>query len=85
MVQHTRGRKQKEDLVLAKHHLKQPLNHLIENCHFGFGNVTMKQVIGIPTGIDPAPFWGNLFLHSCEEEYMSPLISYDKIKARHFH
>ena len=36
-------------------------------------------------GIDPAPFWLNLFLHTYENEYISELISNDKVKARHFH
>ena len=36
-------------------------------------------------GIDPAPFWANLFLYFYEEEYMKSLISSDKVKARHFH
>ena len=36
-------------------------------------------------GIDPAPFWANLFLYSYEERYMSELILLDKRKARHFH
>ena len=35
--------------------------------------------------IDPAPFWANLFLYTYENEYMSELISNDKVKARHFH
>ena len=43
----------------------------------------MKQTIGILIGIDPAPFWENLSLYSCEEKYMSSLISSGKIKARH--
>ena len=47
--------------------------------------MTIKQAIGIQIGIDSAPFWANLFLYSYEEEYMSPLISSDKFKARHFH
>ena len=45
----------------------------------------MKQALGIPMGIDSAPFWANLFLYSYEEEYISLLISPDKIKARHSH
>ena len=36
-------------------------------------------------GIDPAPFWGNFFLYTYKNEYMSELISNDKVKARHFH
>ena len=61
MVQHTRGRKQKGDVVLVKHHPKKATNHLIENCYFNARNVAMKQAIGIPMGIDPAPFLANLF------------------------
>ena len=36
-------------------------------------------------GIDPAPFWANLFLYTFEVEYMSKIIASDKVKARHFH
>ena len=35
--------------------------------------------------IDSAPFWENLFLYTCKNEYMSELILNDKVKARHFH
>ena len=56
----------------------------MENCHFSHGNVTMNQAIGILQGIGATPFWENLFLYSCEEEYMPSLIFSDKMKARHF-
>ena len=45
----------------------------------------MRQAIGIPMGIDPAPFWANLFLYQFENRYMNQLITTDKVKARHFH
>ena len=45
----------------------------------------MKQMIAIPMGIDPTPFWAKLYLYSYEEEYMSSIISLKKVKARHFH
>ena len=45
----------------------------------------MRQCIGIPMGIDPAPFWANLFLYTYEENYISSLMSVDPVKARHFH
>ena len=45
----------------------------------------MKQAIWISMGIDPAPFWANLFLYFHQEEYMPSLISSDKINARYFH
>ena len=49
------------------------------------GNSLLRQKIGIPMGIDPAPFWANLFLYTYENEYLPELISNDKVKACHFH
>ena len=36
-------------------------------------------------GIDPAPFWANLYLHKFEYEFMLRLRSSDLIRARKFH
>ena len=36
-------------------------------------------------GIDPAPFWANLFLYTYESDYVRNLIKTDKAKAAHFH
>ena len=36
-------------------------------------------------GIDTAPFLTNLFLYAYEVNYMTDLISLDKVKAHHFH
>jgi len=65
--------------------LKQAVKHLIQNCLFTVGNIVMRQAIGIPMGIDPAPFWANLFLYRYEERYMTDLILSDRNKARRFH
>ena len=35
--------------------------------------------------IDPAPFWANFFLYTYENQYMSELISNDKVEACYFH
>ena len=48
-------------------------------------NSLLRQKIGIPMGIDPPPFWANLFLYTYGNEYISELIFTDKVKARHFH
>ena len=69
----------------SRNSLKQAVKHLIQNCFFTVGNIVMRQAIGIPMGIDPAPFWANLFLYQYEERYMSDLIQSDRMKARHFH
>ena len=55
-------KKTKEGLDFSKSSLKTAINHLIENCYFNVANMTMKQAVGIPVGIDSAPFWANLFL-----------------------
>ena len=44
-----------------------------------------KQDIGIPMGIDPAPFRANLFLHHFESKYMKLLVSAGSDKAFRFH
>ena len=64
------------------------MKHLIQNCYFTVGNSTMRQAIGIPMGINPAPFWANLYLYTNEEEFVSDLVKGEqesKIRARHFH
>ena len=48
-------------------------------------NSLLRQKIGIPVGIDPAPFWENLFLYICKDEHLSELLSNDEVKARHIH
>ena len=77
--------KPKTSIAFTKNSLKLAVKHLVQNCFFTVGNVVMRQAIGIPMGIDPAPFWANLFLYQFEQRYMSDLISTDKVKARHFH
>ena len=68
----------------SKSTLTPSLKHLIQNCYLVVGNSLLRQ-IGVPMGIDPAPFWANLFLYTYENEYTSELISNDQVKARHFH
>ena len=79
------GKKRKGNIGFSKGTPKTALKFLIQNSYFVVGDVTMRQTIGIPMGIDPAPFWANLFLYSYEKEYMDSLLATDKVKARHFH
>ena len=37
---------------------------------FPTGNIKLKQDMGIPVEIDPAPFWANL-LHFYENQFMN--------------
>ena len=78
------GRKVKKR-CFTKNSLKVAIEHLIKNCYFSVGNIVMRQKIGIPMGIDPAPFWANLFLYTYEHNYIKELIKTDRVKAKHFH
>ena len=40
------------------------------------------QIIGIPVGSDPAPFFANYFLYFYESKWMNELKKNDLIKAR---
>ena len=77
--------KPKTSVSFTRNSLKIAVKYLVQNCYFTVGNVVMRQAIGIPMGIDPAPFWANLFLYQFEQRYISDLILTDKVKARHFH
>ena len=78
-------KKPRLSISFSRHSLKAAVKHLIQKCYFTVGNIVLRQAIGIPMGIDPAPFWANLFLYQFEQRYMTDLISSDKVKARHFH
>ena len=68
----------------TKQNIKDLVSHLIKNCFFQFGNLVFVQKIGIPMGIDPAPFWANLYLHHYEEKYIKDLIKSNPKKALRF-
>ena len=59
-------------------------SHLIKETYFQVGNLLFKQCIGIPMGIDPAPFWANLHLYSYECSFITGLMSTDKGRAMKF-
>ena len=70
--------------TLSRLQLKTLVRHLITNTFFVVGNLIIRQSIGIPMGIDPAPFWANLYLYHYENQFVTNLISVDKIRARKF-
>ena len=66
------GKKMKNKVGFTKSGLKTAVKHLIQNSFFVVGNLKMRQAIGIPMGIDPAPFWAHLFLYTYEYDYTWP-------------
>ena len=68
----------------TKQQIKSLTSHLIKETYFQVGNLLFHQCIGIPMGIDPAPFWANLHLHVYESDFITSLISSDKGRAIKF-
>ena len=48
---------------LNKQQMKDAVSYLLFNCDFTVGPNIFSQIIGIPMGSDPAPFYANLFLY----------------------
>ena len=71
----------KEHNFFNKSSLEAVVKHLITESFFCVGNCVLLQTIGIPMGIDPAPFWANLYLYRYERDFMKKLISVDKPRA----
>ena len=60
------------------------VEHLITQSFFSFGNLVFHQCIGIPMGIDPAPFWANLYLYHFESEFVFKLSRTDRYRGFKF-
>ena len=69
----------------TKNTLKDTVQYLITKCFFTVGNIVMLQIIGIPMGIDPAPFWANLFLYFYENKFIKNLLTTDIIRTYRYH
>ena len=67
-----------------KQSIKRAVSYLLDNCFFTVGIKLFKQVIGIPMGSDPAPFFANLFLYHYERKWMLDLKQKDLQKARKY-
>ena len=69
----------------TKTSLKACVKHLITSCYFEIGNMLSTQIIGIPMGMDPVPFWANLYLYWYECKYINTLITTNKVTALKYH
>ena len=48
-------------ICLSKQQINDEIAYLLLNCYFTVGPKIFCQIIGIPMGSDPAPFFANLF------------------------
>jgi hypothetical protein len=78
------SKKKHGKMSFSKQDIKFLISHLIRECHFECGNLVFVQKVGIPMGIDPAPFWANLYLYWYEKKYISSLIKSDTKKVQKF-
>ena len=78
------GHRTKSSILFNIEQTKEALRYLMANCHFSLGNRLFRQVIGIPMGSDPAPFFANLFLYYYENKWVKSLKRIDAIRARKF-
>jgi hypothetical protein len=68
----------------TKTSLKAVVEHLIRHSYFEIGSFILCQSIGIPMGIDPAPFWANLYLYFYENKFIKDLMKTNPTDARKF-
>ena len=62
----------------TKAQIHMMVEDLITQSFFSFGNLVFQQCIGIPMGIDPAPFWANLYFYHFESEFVLKLSRNDR-------
>ena len=67
------SKKKKGKNSFTKGDIKLLVSYLIRETYFRIGNLLFRQCIGIPMGIDPAPFWANLHLYSYEYKFIKNL------------
>ena len=67
---------------MSQQQIKDAVTYLLPNCCFTVGPKIFCQIIGIPMGSYPAPFFSNLFLYFYESKWMNELKKNDLIKAR---
>ena len=64
--------------------VKAIIKYLVVNSYFTVGSLLFRQIIGIPMGSDPAPFFANLFLYFYEVQWIKTLKKSDYSRARRF-
>ena len=73
-----------DTFFFTKTSLIEAVKFLINNCYFTIGNKVLRQIFGIPMGLDPAPYFANDFLYSCESKWLNKTKKSNNILARKF-
>ena len=64
------SKERRHHFIFTKSLLKEAIKCLLDNCFFSIRNIIIIQVIRIPMGSDPAPFFANLFLAHKEHDWV---------------
>ena len=71
-------------MCFTRQKVKDAISYLLKHSYFTVGVNIFKQVVGIPMGSDPAPFFANLFLYYYERKWLLELKKNDLVAARKF-
>ena len=66
--------------IFTKDQVIKLLNFIVDNSYIKYKGKIYRQFVGIPMGIDPAPFMANLFLHYYENKFIKNLVDNGNIK-----
>ena len=81
---HWSNSKSSHERCYSLQQIKSSLQFLLNNCYFQVGSNIFRQIIGIPMGSDPAPFFANLFLFHYESMWLKSIKNHQYGKARKF-
>ena len=70
--------------IFTKARIHKMIDLVVDYSFFKFGSSVLRQIIGIPMGVDPAPQMANLYLHYYEAIYMEKLAKENYGKAKKF-
>jgi len=73
-----------KDNVYSKQQIHSMIDILTENLYFQLGDQIFRQIIGIPMGVDPAPYMANLYLYHDESAFMEKITKQNYSKAKRY-
>ena len=76
------SKKKGNHFVFTKSLFKEAIKFLLHYCFFSIANIIMIQVLGIPMGSDPVPFFANIFLAHKQADWVKTQRKLETINIR---
>ena len=76
--------KSEKDNVYTKQQIYSMIDILIDNLYFQMGDRIYRQRIGIPMGVDPAPYMANIYLYHDESKFLEKMTKENYSKAKKY-